>query len=287
MPSNLQHLPEKKQAELLALTQVLKTIRGIEMVILFGSYARGTWVEDLYTEKGTIYEYRSDYDILIVTKEDNPIKNHRIECKVDKSIPEEVATPLSFIYHSIKFLNQALSIGNYFFNDIAKEGIVLYTSERFTLEEPKDLSPTEAQQKAQDYYKQWFTSANDFFKHYQYAMNDKSYNNAAFMLHQATERFYTTILLVYTDYRPKEHDLARLEKQAINCNSRFNVFPKTTKTERDLFTLLKKAYIDSRYKMDEYQITQQDLAYLAEKVEHLKGLTEEICKAKIVEIGGY
>lgn len=287
MSSNLQHLPKEKQAELLALTQVLKNIRGIEMVILFGSYARGTWVEDLYTEKGTIYEYRSDYDILIVTKEDNPIKNHRIECKVDKNIPEEVATPLSFIYHSIKFLNQALSIGNYFFNDIAKEGIVLYTSERFTLEEPKDLSPTEAQQKAQDYFKQWFTSANDFFKHYQYAMNDKSYNNAAFMLHQATERFYTTILLVYTDYRPKEHDLARLEKQVINCNSRFNVFPKTTKTERDLFTLLKKAYIDSRYKMDEYQITQQDLEYLAEKVEHLKRLTEEICKAKILEIGGY
>ncbi len=290
MHSYLQHLPKEKQNELVALTQVLKTIRGIEMVILFGSYARGNWVEDIYTEKGTIYEYRSDYDILIVTKEDNSIKNHRIEQKVDKNIPEDVATPLSFIYHSIKFLNKALSIGNYFFNDIAKEGIVLYNSDKFTLEEPQNLTPAEAQQKAKDYYNQWFKSANMFFLDFSTNLergkaDSDFYYNAAFMLHQATERYYTTILLVFTDYRPKEHDLARLEKQAINCNKQLDVFPKTTKEEQILFGLLQKAYIDSRYKMDEYQITQQNLEYLAKKVTILKGLTEKICKEKITEIG--
>lgn len=41
-----------------------------------------------------------------------------------------------------------------------------------------------------------------------------------------------------------------------------------------------------RIKMDEHQITQQDLAYLAEKVEILKGLTKKICKTKVLEIGG-
>ncbi|MEO6284269.1 MAG: hypothetical protein ABIN80_21745 [Dyadobacter sp.] len=35
-----------------------------EMIILFGSYAPGDWVED-YQKK---YEYVSDFDILIVTK---------------------------------------------------------------------------------------------------------------------------------------------------------------------------------------------------------------------------
>jgi predicted nucleotidyltransferase len=30
------------------------------MIILFGSYARGTWVEDKYTERGNVYEYKSD-----------------------------------------------------------------------------------------------------------------------------------------------------------------------------------------------------------------------------------
>jgi hypothetical protein len=39
------------------------------MIILFGSYARGGWVEDVYGEDGVIYEYRSDFDILVVTED--------------------------------------------------------------------------------------------------------------------------------------------------------------------------------------------------------------------------
>jgi len=37
--------------------------------------------------------------------------------------------------------------------------------------------------------------------------------------------------------------------------------------------------------MDEYQITKEQLEYLAKKVQQLKALTEEICKNKINQIG--
>lgn len=220
-----------------------------------------------------------------MTKEDNPIKNYQVECRVEKNIPKGIVTPSSFIYHSIKFLNKALSIGNYFFNDVIKEGIVLYNRGIFTLEEPRELTPAKAQQKAQEYYNLWFTSANEFFIDYSNAFKRESYNNATFLLHQATERYYTTILLVFTNYRPKEHDLSKLDKQAVICDNRFDVFPKTTKEERNLFKLLKRAYVDARYKMEEYTITKAELEYLVEKVEKLQELTEEICKAKILEIG--
>ena len=38
------------------------------MIILFGSYARGEWVEDIYTEGHITYEYISDFDILVLTR---------------------------------------------------------------------------------------------------------------------------------------------------------------------------------------------------------------------------
>lgn len=60
------------------------------------------------------------------------------------------------------------------------------------------------------------------------------------------------------------------------------MFPKTTKEEKKLFQLLKRTYVDARYKMEEYKITKEQLEYLVEKVEVL---TEEICKGKIMEIG--
>jgi len=33
-----------------------------EMIILFGSYACGDWVEYAYEEDGVLYHYQSDYD---------------------------------------------------------------------------------------------------------------------------------------------------------------------------------------------------------------------------------
>lgn len=71
MKNLLEQLPKTKQEELIKLSKLLSEFKIVEMVILFGSYARGSWVEDRYVENGTIYEYRSDYDVLVVlTHED-------------------------------------------------------------------------------------------------------------------------------------------------------------------------------------------------------------------------
>ena len=285
MKELLSHLPKEKQQELTDVTALLKSCKGVEKVILFGSYARGEQVEAMYSEKGTTYEYKSDFDILVVTTHDDLGNNHKIEDKVEKELSGKVLTTINLIFHSIKHLNQSLSMGNYFFQDIKKEGITLYDTRRFTLQQPKKLTPTEAKQKAQGYFDQWFTSANEFLDYYELGFKKENYHTAAFQLHQVTERLYTTILLVFTDYRPKEHDLKKLDVRVRNCDTRFNVFPRETDQEKELFELLKRAYIDSRYKMDEYQITKEQLEYLADRVQLLKSLTEEICLEKISEIG--
>ena len=42
--------------------------KQIAMIILFGSYARGTGVNDSYVEDGITYSYQSDLDIFIATR---------------------------------------------------------------------------------------------------------------------------------------------------------------------------------------------------------------------------
>ncbi|WP_156793078.1 nucleotidyltransferase domain-containing protein [Rickettsia honei] len=37
----------------------------IALIILYGSYARGDWVKDMYTEDHTTYSYTSDFDFLV------------------------------------------------------------------------------------------------------------------------------------------------------------------------------------------------------------------------------
>ncbi len=58
------------------------------------------------------------------------------------------------------------------------------------------------------------------------------------------------------------------------------VFPQNTKLSRRSFQLLKKAYIEARYS-DKYEITVDELQWLAERVSELKALTESLCRDKI------
>ena len=287
MNNSLKQIPQSKQEELTQIAQLVSDFKEVEMVILFGSYARGNWVEDKYIEKGVTYEYRSDYDLLVVLKHEDLKQKFRIEGEVKTKLIEtgEVTTPVSMIFHGIKHLNEALTIGNYFFRDIKKEGIVLYDSEKHQLAVPKELTAEEYQKKAQEYFNQWFETANDFLGTFEFELKRDKLHNAAFMLHQATERYYTTILLVFTDYRPKDHNLETLGIKAEMCDKQFAVFPQNTDEEKRLFELLKKAYIDARYKMDEYGITKEELLYLSDRVSDLKNLTAEICLKKIIQIG--
>ena len=288
MNTSLEHLPENKQDELKALAELFSSSNKVLMVILFGSYARGSWVQDRYLEKGVIFEYESDYDLLVLLdNEDMSLQNH-FENRIKKELINtgNLKTPVSFILHGIDQVNKALSEGHYFFTDIKNEGIILVNKGSNELVEPRTLKPQELQQKAQNYYNQWINSSEEFLIDFTNALNRGSYYNAAFLLHQATERIYVTILLVFTGYRPKTHSLDALSFRAEMLNERFKeAFPRETDEEKNLFRLLHRAYIDARYKMDEYQITEEDLKYLGDRVKFLQELTKEICLAKIDEFG--
>ena len=66
-------LPERSLAIRPLLDQVTSEIliagkNTIAMIILFGSYARGDWVSDEYTEGHITYSYQSDLDIMVLLK---------------------------------------------------------------------------------------------------------------------------------------------------------------------------------------------------------------------------
>ncbi|MFA6716062.1 MAG: HEPN domain-containing protein [Victivallales bacterium] len=284
MKKSLSHLPEDKRDELRAVTGIITEMIDAEFIILFGSYARGDWVEDKYVgDDGILYEYQSDYDLLIVVN-DLPkyhYKGYRNKIKRKARMIAHCATRLSIIMHSVEEVKAAIKRRNYFFCDIKKEGIQLYSSRRFRLPAVKELNFKQRLGNAERDFRNWFESAKIFFKHYKYALLDGDYKNAAFQLHQATEHFYHTVLLVFTGYKAKLHDLEDLGIQIDRLSPEFKeIFPKNTDEEKRLFKLLRSAYVGARYDMG-YKITQGELEYLAERVKLLQAITEKVCKEKI------
>ncbi len=283
MKTSLSHLPKEKKDELKSIVKTLLEYKEVEMIILFGSYATGNYVHsDRYEEDGIIYEYQSDYDLLIILSKNRYADNFSFVYGITKKLNKlRLLTPISPIYEGVEFVNQQLSEGNYFFNDIKTEGILLYTSKRKQLARKRKLSIEEIKQQAQDYFDEWFESANGFFRQFKYAFKDKDHKIAAFQLHQATERYYHTLTLVFTGYKHKTHNLEELGKIASTLNLEYKkIFPQQTAKEKHHFSLLQTAYIDSRYKKG-YTINKEELEYLSARVIKLKNLTEKVCQEKV------
>lgn len=289
MKTSIDHLPEHKQGELTRVVEILhaefedalaessadwKKSGLILKIILFGSYARGNWVDEPLTMKG----YRSDFDLLVVVN-NNKLSDFAYWYKAKDRLERDraIKTPTSFIVHSRRFVNTALRQGQYFFTDIRREGIVLYELDGEPLAEPKPLTPQAAYETAKEHLESRFPGARDFLQLFDAGMEKGLSKTAAFLLHQAIEHAYSTLLLVLTNYSPPSHKLTFLRSLAEDQDRRlFEAWPREQQRHRAWFNTLNEAYVKARYSKH-YNISEEALIWLGERTTELHRWTEQIC----------
>ena len=287
MKNSIDFLPERKQRDLRELVRLIRDeVKDVVMVILYGSYARNTYVEcDERRDFGVRTFYISDYDLLIVTKKRLGVRESTAAARIGNRFLEgknaEFHTHPQFINESISKLNNALSEGRYFYVDGLAQGIMLYDSEEYQLATPCDLDYPKIKKMAQEYLNNKFSRANSFLFDVPNTLKRKDYKQASFYLHQATENFLKSIPLVYVLYGYKEHDLEFLiEKCKPYTLELAKVFPRDTPEEERLFKLLQRAYVEARYN-DDFAVTKDDTDALTVRVERLRDITEKVCRDRI------
>jgi uncharacterized protein len=301
MRTDLDHLPPAKQRELERVVQILfeefgeataistsdwKKKGRILKVILYGSYARGGWVDEPHTAKG----YQSDFDLLVIVNDERLTDRVEYWAKAEErlirelSITKTLRTPVNFIVHSLHEVNDGLAHGRYFFMDVKAEGIALYRSDDSELHTPKPKTPEQALAMAKEYFEEWFPSGAEFHDNFKFNLERGRRNNAAFQLHQATERLYHCVLLVVTFYTPHVHNLGFLRTQAERIDRRLvHVWPSDTRQERARFAKLKDAYVKARYSKH-YRISEEELVWLGTQVEELGRVVHAVCSERIAEL---
>ena len=123
----------------------------------------------------------------------------------------KLSTHCRIIAHDIQDVNIKLAEGQYFYSDIKKECCILYDTGSYKLAGKRRLKPEEKNRIAQDYFDQWFERAKVFFKNFEYNLGEHLkgqtfLNLATFMLHQATETSYKTILFIRIIVGENEQD---------------------------------------------------------------------------------
>lgn len=300
MRTDLDHLPAAKRRELERVVQILfeefeearalatqdwKRKGRILKVILYGSYARGGWVDEPHTAKG----YRSDFDLLVI------VNDKRLTDRVDywsggderlmreHDITKALKTPVNFIVHSLQEVNDGLAHGRYFFMDIARDGIALYESDDRKLRTPTPKTPAQALALANEYFEEWCPAAMRKRKLSQDAIDQGFNKEAAFLLHQTVETLYHCVMLVRTFYTPHVHNLAFLRGQAEKLDPRLTHVWPVGRRERAMFAKLKEAYVKARYSKH-YRISIEELTWLAGQIEELGRVVHAVCSDRIAEL---
>ena len=288
MKNSIDFLPERKQRDLHELAALIRDeVKDVVMIILYGSYAANTYVErDERRDYGVRTIYMSDYDLLVVTKRRLGERESTVEARIRERFAagkndENLPRP-QIINESISKLNDALTMGRYFYVEIVAKGIMLYDSGECQLATPGELDYAEIKKMAEEYYDDKFSDGLDFFKGANFYYQEENYHMTAFMLHQATESFLKTIPLVYILYGYKEHDLQFLiEKCKPYTLELAKVFPCDTNEEKRLFDLLRRAYLEARYNKKNFIVTKADIDALVPKIEQLCGIVEKVCKTRL------
>lgn len=297
MRTDIDHLPAAKQRELERIVEILfeefrdatENATGrrkgarILKIVLFGSHARGDWVDAPLSAN----QYKSDYDILVIVSQKELTDRAAYWAKAEErlirayTIEKTLRTPVNFIVHSLHEVNDGLAHGRVFFMEVAKDGIAIYEADDRELATPKPKTPERALAMAREYFEDWLPSAQSFHRGFRHAVDDGDFKKAAFDLHQATERLYGCLLLTLTFYTPFNHNIAFLRSLAEGLDRRlYGIWPETNRRERAMFQKLKEAYTKARYSKH-YRISEEELVWLGERVEELGRIVHKVCSERI------
>ncbi|WP_339709904.1 HEPN domain-containing protein [uncultured Sphingosinicella sp.] len=294
MKNDVDHLPPAQQEELALATRILMdeftvatsratqpwTKNGkVRKIVLFGSYARGDWVDE--PENG----YQSDYDLLIIVSHADLTEIADYWYVAEDKILRDAAIsrPVNIIVHTLDEVNRGLSRGEYFWVDIARDGVVLYDLPGSELATPMPLTAADAHEMASEYFAEWLpsidralaTAKDQELK----GADDLGWRkDAAFSFHQAAERAYTCFLLVRSQYVPRSHNLKFLRSLAEDREPRLvGAWPRATKVDRRRFELAKRAYVEARYSAA-YAIDSDDLQAIRAAVTMLRDTVETVSR---------
>jgi len=300
MKSNLDHLPERQQDELRTITGHL--LRGFDAavaggtqpwrrgakiykIILFGSYARGDFVDEPHNG------YLSDFDILVVVSDEKltDIADYWFETEQKIAHDPSIGRIVNLMVNDLGDINQGLDAGLHFFREVIDQGVALYEIPGHAVSPLKPLSPEVALALGQRHHKKIFATIRTSLETAVFQMSkgdvDDWPHKAAFNLHQTVEAAYIAVLLLTGFYAPRSHNIKFLRAQAeAKAPSLGAAWPRETRAERKPFEKLKRAYVDARYNQDSFHITAGELEDLKTTAEHLITLVREACDARMAEL---
>jgi uncharacterized protein len=191
--------------------------------------------------------------------------------ELERRIGSAISADVSFLVYSLDEVNAQLANGSTFFDGLIRTGIVLH-DEGVAFTDFRRRTDAQSRAASIAHFNFWYPRSVNARRMANYSLEHGMLADAAFLLHQATERAYHCALLVLTLHSPKTHrlDLLRASGERV-APLLGRAWPRETKIERRSFSRLRRAYSAGRYD-PAYRVTADEVRWLDERVAQLQEL---------------
>lgn len=305
MKNSLDHLNLQKQKEVAYIRKViLKELEArlrkstskrvaryrILKLVLYGSFARGTWFDDRKSGRA------SDYDFLVIVSHKALTDMTTFWSSVEDRLFQDpkIQKDISLIVHTLREVNVSLADGQYFFAEVINQGVLLYDVDaesksdrpRSRIIEANNPAPLRTYEMSRDYFTYWKKAAVQTLFLGQESMKQGGdwSRSSAFQLHQAAEAIYRMVLLTVTLYAPATHHLGKLRQRCEAIDPRLaEAWGPERKPFKRYFELLHRAYVEARYS-PAYETSPEILSWQADRIARLLELADASCQERLAKL---
>jgi HEPN domain-containing protein len=234
------------------------------MIFLLGASLHRRRSESIFQQVAPTSQHMADYFLLILMEGFNNKEAHEWQDKIETHC--KTWMPITTIVLQTTIFEEWLKEGHQFAAKVQQSAVVIYNSASYNLPLSQTANHDLSANSTEKHLTEGLTKAKEFLAGSELFRIRKQHAMSAFMLHQSTEQALRTLLKVGTGYHANTHSIERLLRYAGLVSYQLpDIFPQKTEEDKRLFSLLQKAYIDTRYKED-YKISNGDLLHLTEKV---------------------
>lgn len=249
------------------------------MIYLLGASLYRRRSESIFCTTAPSSQHVADFCFLVLIRNTNNKSLPQWQDQIEQHCSSLM--PVTIILLEIAIFNEWLASGHLFARTVCRSAIPVFEADNLSLSPVGNYNAEAELKNLEKQYRDGLIKSQEFLAGADLFCLRKQYRLAAFMLHQAAEQTLGTLLKIGMGYYCCSHNIERLLRYAGMVSYRIqDVFPRKTDSEKKLFNLLQKAYIDSRYRED-YSIGFTDLLKLTERVRTIQDILAESGKTTI------
>lgn len=193
----------------------------------------------------------------------------------------EIDRPARIDIHSLQQVNEGLANGIPHFITTVTRGHILYETDDRVLTVPRLLSHAERIARGRAEFERWQERANAFLAGADFYASVANRAMALWMVHQACEHLYQSVIWALTLHGRRTHDLDDLRSCAEAQDCRLaSAWPRETAEHRNAFGQLCHAYVEARYSRNFY-VAPEILAWVRARAHDLQNLARNLCHERL------